>query len=119
MILDHNGRPYQEPSNSTRRGMQVDGCALPDGVIVSMKKSLELHNKIKTDSRLRERIEAADRMTGTESIHLALLRRTDKTTGMDNQIEKDLVKNQEFGETVQRKRVVDEKLKTSHVAYEV
>jgi hypothetical protein len=86
--------------------MQVDGYSLPDGYVVSAKASMGLHNRIQNDSVLRERIEAADRMTGTESIHLAMLRHDHKKPS--KQTEAALLKNQQFGEKIMKKRIHDE-----------
>lgn len=117
MILDYAGNPITSINDAPgRRGMQVDGFQLPDGAIVSREKSFRLHNNIKNNTLLRERLEVASRMTGRTAIHLSMLRPS--VYGMSADVERAIVKNVEFGEKIQHRRVEEEKLKESGKAYE-
>jgi hypothetical protein len=105
------------PLNSARRDEQVDGYSLPDGAVVCKSASLALHQRIKDNvGGLRERLEAAQRMTGRKILHLSLLDHNNKNVnaGVDSAIEKNL----DFGEKIQRTRVKSEKLNKSGEGYE-
>ncbi len=118
MLYGPNGKPItiEPPKHCGRRGMQADAFALPDGAVVSLERSMDLQQRIRNDARLRERIEAADRMTGTKTLHLMML-----DHGEISEKKQDaLVKNLEFAEKIMRKRIENEKsdLKGSNKAYE-
>jgi hypothetical protein len=87
-----------------RKGMQVEAFQLPKGAIISAEKSREFHNRLMNDSVLRERLETADRMTGTKSLCLAILERGE----MSESTKRNLQKNLEFGEKIIRQRVESE-----------
>jgi hypothetical protein len=122
--------PNGQPANTMRVGRTVDGFQLPNGTIISVSKSLELHNKIKNDARFRERIEQADRESAAlkkrlglsdgrieESEHLAMLRTNN--TAKTAEVEKKIINNQAFGEKVLRKRIENEpEMKGSAEGYE-
>jgi hypothetical protein len=111
-LIGLDGRPLSD----ARRGEQVDGYSLPDGAVVCKAASLALHQRIKDNvGGLRERLEAAQRMTGRKILHLSLLDHNNKNvnSGVDSAIEKNL----DFGEKIQRSRVKSEKLKHSGRAY--
>lgn len=116
MILDAHGRPTSSEWVNGRRGDQVDGFQLPDGAIVSKRISMDLHERIKNDSKLRERIEVAQRMTKSKILHLSLLDNTNKhaTGSVDDAIKANL----DVGEELQRHRTNTEKLTKSEKAYE-
>jgi hypothetical protein len=107
MLYNAQGNPVMsaERSATMRDAVKatVDGFQMPDGAIISYERSMALHARIVNDPILRERIEAADRQTGTTSMHLAVLRKVNKIS-LD-----DVVKNMKFGEKVQDRRVVEEK----------
>jgi hypothetical protein len=95
-----------EPIKSNPSVGKIDAFQLPDGAFVSKKISMEFHNRLRNDAALRERIEQADRQTGTESWHLALLRHD---TGRPNdEAHAIMERNLEFGEKIQQRRVKEE-----------
>jgi len=112
-LVDWRGRPIQ--SKQTREE-QIDGFQLPDGAIVSKSASFDLHNRIKNDAGLRERLETAQRMTSRKILHLSLLDRNNKNVTDD--LFRTIEKNADFGENVMRKRIKDENLKESDKGYE-
>ena len=111
-LIGLDGRPL----NSARHGEQVDGYTLPDGAIVCKKASLDLHDRIKNNAKLREDLESAQRMTGRKIRHLSLLDKNNKNVNGD--VETAIEKNLDFGEKIQRDRVKKEKLNKSGEAYE-
>ena len=115
MILDAQGRPIRKvaaPNTTERKGMQFDAYSLPDGAIVDLDKSKEFQNRLRNDVALRERIEVADRMVGTKTLHLAVLQRGE----MSSNVEKALISNQKFAQKIMEKRTKEENLKRSKVA---
>jgi hypothetical protein len=106
MILGLNGKPLviEKPNTAMRKGMQVEMFQLPKGAIVSKQLSREFHNRLQNDARLRERLETADRMTGTKSLCLALMERGEMSEGTKRAIEQNL----DFGEKILRQRVESE-----------
>lgn len=111
MILGANGQPVssQDSLGGGRKGNQVDVFSLPDGAIVSKERSFALHNKIKNNSVLRERIEAAQRQTGAKVLHLSMMQRGE----MAPDTQRALIKHTEHGEKIMQKRIVDENLQRS------
>jgi hypothetical protein len=103
------------PIKSQRRDEQIDGFQLPNGAIVSKSASFDLHNRIKNDPLLRERLEVAQRMTGRKILHLSLLEHGNKNVTAE--LSKAIEKNLDFGEKVQKERIKTENLKESEKAY--
>lgn len=103
-IVDWRGRPISSANerNEMRRGEQVEAFSLPDGAVISKTASLALHNRIANDTRLRERLEVAARMTGRRSLHLALLDRSNKN--VTRSVEEAIVRNLDHGEKIQNQR---------------
>lgn len=103
MLYAPNGlliRKVQAPFGGMRRGMQVDGVQLAaTGAKVSPELSKALHCKIRDNVDLREKIERADKLTGTKTLHLEMLDRGD----VDKDTEKKLMDNQKFGEKITEK----------------
>jgi hypothetical protein len=118
MILNQYGRPVSGSRDwrHGRRGDQVDGFQMSNGAVVSEKASLSLHDRIASDSNLRDRIESAQKMTGKETLHMALIRHGDrnKKTNIDEIIKT----NVRAGEKVVRARAENENLTESKKAYE-
>jgi hypothetical protein len=125
MLYAPNGQIISGEAAGVRHGHQVDGYAMPNGCIVSAKFTRDFHNRIKNDSRLRERIESAQKLshakrvqkwiaggmvgkkpTMQETIHLAMLRNNNPE--MTNEVRTAIEKNVEHGEKVMRKRIHDE-----------
>lgn len=99
MLVDLQGRRIPPTQQSPQRnGMRVDLMELHPRARACMEASRKLQAMIRDDSQLRERIETADRMTGTKTIHLDILRGSGD--GMDNKTVDALIKNQEFAEKV-------------------
>jgi len=100
MLYAPNGRPIRKvsaPFGGMRRGMQVDAIALANtGAKVSPEFSRQFQNKLRNNAELRERIERADKMTGTKTLHLAMIERGE----MSNKTEDTLMVNQKFGEKI-------------------
>lgn len=115
MILDSRGRPISTNS-PIRRGINCDGYELPNGAIISTRISNDFRQSIQNNTKLREALETAQRMTGKTLIALDMQR---NSKGMDGATRETLVKNQEFGEKVMKKRVAEEKnLTESKKGYE-
>jgi hypothetical protein len=119
MVLNRYGNPI----GTGRYGEQVDGFQLPDGAVISKKASFALHQRIKNDSILRERLETAQntirQKTGNpnfEFLHLSLLKHENKN--ITAEVSKAIEKNLDFGEAIQRQRIDTEKLKESGKGYE-
>ena len=106
MILDARGNPIkiERPNTTARRGAQIDAFQLPKGAIIDARRSREFHNRIRNDARLRERLETADKMTGTKSLCLQML----KPGEMTPMTKIALQNNLEFGEKVMRRRAQEE-----------
>lgn len=106
MLYGPDGAPLRKAPtpNKTgmRRGNQVNGFELPEGAVVSHALSMKLHNMIRDNAKLREDIEKADKITGTETLHLAAMRRKN---GMTDKIAQALMSNQIAGEMIMRERV--------------
>lgn len=117
-LVDFRGRPISSANerNEARRGDQVDAYALPNGAIVSKVASFALHNRIKNDTLLRERLETAARMTGRTTLHLDLLRHGNKHATAT--VEKAIEKNLEFGEKIQSQRIADKAIPETKAGYE-
>lgn len=112
-LIGLDGRPL----NSARRDEQVDGYTLPDGAVICKAASLALHQQIKDNKNgIRDRLEAAQRMTRRKILHLSLMDKNNKHVTGD--VESAIVKNLDFGEKIQRNRVKTEKLKHSGAGYE-
>jgi hypothetical protein len=112
-LVDWRGRPI---TSKQTREEQIDGFQLPDGAVVSKTASFALHNRIRNDAGLRERLETAQRMTGRKILHLSLIDRNNKN--ITDNLFRTIEKNAEFGENVMRKRVKEENLKESEKGYE-
>lgn len=116
-----NGQVLSGEAAGVRHGLQVDAYSLPNGAIISKRLSMDIHNKIKNNARLRENIETAQKMvlakkiqawimggmigkkpTMQETIHLAMLRRENKE--MTNEVRDNIDRNMSFGENIQNKR---------------
>jgi hypothetical protein len=110
-----------------RRGAKIDGYALPNGCIISAKLSRDLHNRIKNDSRLRERIEGAQKLVHArrvqrwiaggmvgkkplmmETIQMAMLRHDNKE--MNTDVRNAIDKNMAFGEKIQQQKKDERKV---------
>lgn len=114
MIVDCNGRPISTNS-PIRRGINCDGYELPNGAIISTRISNDFRKSIQNNTKLREALETAQRMTGKTLIALDMQR---NSKGMDDSTRNTLIKNQEFGEKVMMKRVEEENLTESKKGYE-
>jgi hypothetical protein len=112
-LVDWRGRPIQSKQT---RDEQIDGFQLPNGAVVSKSASFDLHNRIRNDAGLRERLETAQRMTGRKILHLSLMERGNKNVTDD--LFRTIEKNADFGEKVMRERVKNENLKESEKGYE-
>ena len=125
MLYAPDGSVISGEAAGVRHGHQVDGYSLPNGCIVSQKFTKDLHNKIKNNPRLRENIEAAQKLslakriqkwiaggmvgrkpTMQETIHLAMLRRNNPE--MTAEVRGAIEKNVEHGEKLMQKRIHDE-----------
>lgn len=114
-----NGSIISGEAAGVRRGSQVDACEVK--VKQCMRVSLDLHNRIKNDARLRERIAQADkeqlafftrqwyadgcqgpRPVMRETLHLSILRHDKKAPSKE--VEKGIINNMKFGERVTNKR---------------
>jgi hypothetical protein len=108
MLYGPDGRPitvHKPNKPAMRRGNQVNVFELPPGAVISQKLSQKLHNMIRNNSKLREDIEAADRATGTRTLHLEVMR---PGHDMSPNVEKALMNNQISGEMIMRERTQTE-----------
>lgn len=91
--------------------MQLNASDLPDGAVIDMDRSKVLHEKIRNNTKLRERIETAQRMTGNKALHLLML----APGQMPESVKRALVKNQVWGQKYIKKRIKEENFKNSEV----
>lgn len=110
MVLDISGRPIRSHG-------RIDGFQLPDGAIVSARITLDIHNRIKNNSVLREKLEQAQRFTGRKLIHLDLLRAGERG-GIDKDKADYMIRDQAIAEDIMHERIDKEDLATSGKAYE-
>lgn len=114
-----NGTIISGEAAGVRRGSQVDAFEVK--AKQNMRVSFDLHNRIKNDTMLRERIAQADkeqlafltrqwyangchgsRPVMQETLHLSVLRHDKKAP--TKEIEKGIVNNMKFGEQITNKR---------------
>lgn len=101
MLYDHRGQPIKPvaPNSAVRNGIRVDSSNLPSCAKINLDASITLSRKLRNDSRFRELVEKADKITGTRTMHLDMIApRPD--IGMTNKTTSILEKNQKFGEKV-------------------
>jgi hypothetical protein len=117
MLYDAHNRPIERTG---MHGMQADAFQQPAGAIVSVEITRALQNKIRNDTKFRERIELAQKIVHKKFkkkgklLHLAMLKRED----MERGVEDSLIKNQAFGEKVLRERAKNENLTETDKGYE-
>ena len=119
MILNQYGRQVTSSHRgwqNGRHGEQMDGFQMANGAVVSERASMDLHRRIENDSVLRERIETAQKMTGKETLHMALIRHGNKNK--QTNIDEIIKTNVRAGEKVLHVRAESEKLTESKKAYE-
>jgi hypothetical protein len=105
MLYGPNGQVLVPNKPGMRRGSQVNVFELPPGTVISKRLSAKLHDMIRDNAVLRENIEKADRITGTETLHLAVMR---GGKGITPAVQKAMVNNQAAGEIIMRERVQKE-----------
>lgn len=116
-LVDYRGNPITSASLNSdgRRGERIEAYSLPDGAVVSAMASHALLNTIRNDTKLRERLETAARMTGRTTLALELCRPGNKE--ITPALEAALEKNMQFGEAIHNHRIRAEKLEESDRAY--
>lgn len=111
MLFDHRGNRIEEsqkvksPDINGRRGMGFDAYSLPKCAIIDPRRSKGFQNRLRNDAKLRERIEKADKMTGTKTLHLEMLNRNNNRGDLTPEVERALIINQEFGQRVKKMRL--------------
>lgn len=105
MILGPNGIPVMSKEQRKeaarlcgRYGYRVNAFDLPEGAIQSEKMSFALHEQIKNNTQLRDRLEAAQRITGSKYLHLDMM--DNSKTGLTADKKRAIETNVKFGEKI-------------------